>query len=211
MKGYIYSHKILIGTTNFKQSFGAMGHIWGEFIPSEEYQLIKKQVQEFCDSLEKDYKKWYSIRFNIQLGNGYFLLPIGGIEILDSADFPDESIHIHVAGVHSHIYNDYFENNRAFVTGPWQQVNIDQKIALEDELFREIGETNVTFSTLAKHSLSDEVLFAVHGSNVPPFVIANLKSGQKATIEEVFPEENYFMDFELVQERMDKDNTRLHN
>ena len=206
MNGYIYSHKILIGTTTFKHKFGAMGHIWGEFIPSEEYQFIKKQVQEFCDSLKKDYKS-YSFKFNIQLENGYFLLPVGGVEILDSADFPDDPIHIHVAGVHSHIYNDYFENNRAFVIAPWQQVNIDQKIELEEELFREIGETNVTFSTLAKHSLSDEVLFAVHGGNVPSFVIANLKPGQKATIEEVFPDENYFMNFELVQERMDKDNT----
>ena len=63
---------------------------------------------------------------------------------------------------------------------------------------------------MAKHSLSDEVLFAVHGNNVPPFVIARLKPKQKATIEEVFPDENYFMDFELIQERMAKDNTRLH-
>jgi hypothetical protein len=204
MKGYIYSHKILIGTTIFKNSFGAMGHIWGEFIPSEEYQVVKKQVQEFCDSLKKDYKR-YSFRFNIQLENGYFLLPIGGVEIMDSADFPDEPINIHVAGVHSHVYIDYFENNRAFVIAPWQTVNIDQKIELEDELSREIGETNVTFSTLAKHSLSNEVLFATHGDNVPPFVIANLKPGQKTTIEDVFPDENYFMDFGLVQGRMAKD------
>jgi hypothetical protein len=59
--------------------------------------------------------------------------------------------------------------------------------------------------TLAKHSLSNEVLFAIHGDNVPSFVIANLKPGQKVTIEDVFPDENYFMDFELVQERMAKD------
>jgi len=191
MKGYIYSHKILIGTTNFKQSFGAMGHIWGEFIPSEEYQIIKKQVQKFCDSLEKDYDR-SSFRFNVQLENGYFLLPVGGVEIYDTSDFPNDPIQIHVVGIHSHIYNDYFENNSAFVLAPWQQVNIDQKIELEDELFREIGETNVTFSALAKHSLSDKVLFAVHGGNVPPFAIGNLKSGQKATIEEVFPDENYY-------------------
>lgn len=50
----------------------------------------------------------------------------------------------------------------------------------------------------------------MHGNNVPPFVIARLKPKQKATIEEVFPDENYFMDFELIQERMAKDNTRLH-
>src|SRR5690242_5135243 len=121
MKGYIYSHKILIGTTTFKQSFGAMGHIWGIFEPAEDYHSIKQQVQEFCDQVEKDYEK-YSFRFNIQLENGYFLLPIGGVEILDSAEFPDEPISIHVAGVHSHVYEDYFENNKAFVKSPWQQV-----------------------------------------------------------------------------------------
>jgi hypothetical protein len=33
-----------------------------------------------------------------------------------------------------------------------------------------------------------------------------MKFGQKATIEEVFPEENYFEDFELVHEHMSKDN-----
>src|SRR5262249_38055562 len=126
MKGYIYSHKVLIGTTQFQQSFGAMGHIWGEFIPTEAYQLIKKQVQECTDSLKKDFEKWYSLRFNIQLENGYFILPIGGIEILDSADFPNEPINIHLAGVHSHIYNDYFINNRPFVIDPWQPVNIEQ-------------------------------------------------------------------------------------
>lgn len=184
-----------------------MGHIWGEFKPSDEYQYIKKQVQEFCDGPKKDFKPWYSLRFNIQLENGYFILPIGGVEILDSAEFPDEPIHLHLAGVHSHIYEDYFENNKAFVISPWQQVNIDQKIDLEDELIREIGETNITFSTLAKHSLSNEVLFAVHG-NTDPFVIANLKPGQKPTLEEVFPDENYFADFDLVQERMNNGNTR---
>lgn len=202
MKGYIYSHKILIGTTTFKQSFGSMGHIWGEFEPSSDYELIKKQVQEFCDQVEKDFEKWYSFRFNIQLENGYFLLPIGGVEILDSAEFPDEPISIHLAGVYSHVYEDYFENNKAFVIPPWQQVSIIEKIDLEDELTKAIGETNVTFSTLAKHTVSNQVLFAVHGGNVPPFVIANFIPGQKQTIEEVFPEENYFMNFELVQQRM---------
>lgn len=156
MKGYVYSHKVLIGTTIFKQSFGAMGHIWGEFEPAEEYQLVKKQVQEFCDAPKKDYKR-YSFRFNIQLENGYFLLPVGGIEILDSAMFPNEPISIHVAGVHSHVYHDYFENNKPFVTDPWQQVTIEEKIDLEDEVTREIGETNVEFSTLAKHSAGNEV------------------------------------------------------
>lgn len=201
MKGYIYSHKNLIGTTTFEHSFGSMGHIWGIFEPAEDYHFIKQQVQEFCDQVEKDYKK-YAFRFNIQLENGYFLLPIGGIEILDSAEVPDEPISIHVAGVHSHVYHDYFENNKAFVIPPWQQVSIDEKIDLEDELTRKIGETNVTFSTLAKNSKSNQVLFAVHGGNVPPFVIANLPHTQNPTIEEVFPEENYFIDFELVQERM---------
>lgn len=112
---------------------------------------------------------------------------------------------IGTTGVHSHVYEDYFENNKAFVILPWQQVNINEKIELEDELTQKIGETNVTFSTLAKHSVSNQVLFAVHGGNVPPFVTANLKPSQKPTIEEVFPEENYFMNFELVQERMNRD------
>jgi len=209
MKGYIYSHKILIGTTQFKQSFGSMGHIWGEFIPADAYQLIKMQVQDFYDSEKRDYERWYSFRFNIQLENGYFLLPVGGIEICDSVHFPDEPIELHVAGVHYHVYEDYFENNRPFVIAPWQPIHIDQKIDLEDELLHEIGETNVSFSALAKHSLNDEVLFAVHGGNVDPFVIARLKPGQKSAIEEVIPAENYFGDFELVQAYMAKDNPVL--
>lgn len=207
MKAYIYSHKVLIGTTQFRQVFGSMGHIWGEFVPTNEYQSIKKQVQEFFDSLKRDYERWYSYRFNIQLENGYWLLPIGGVEIYDSAEFPVEPIEFHVAGVHYHVYEDYFENKRPFVIEPWQLINIDQKIDLEDELLREIGETNVTFSTLAKHSLNDEVLFAVHGAG--PFVIANFKPGQKAAIEDIFPEENYFGEFDAVQEYMAKDNPKL--
>ena len=179
-----------------------MGHIWGEFTPTNEYQLIQSQVQEFNGSQKnRDYKKWYSFRFNTQLENGYFILPIGGIEIFDFAEFPDEPLEVHLAGIYSHAYFDFFENNLPFVIGPWQRLNIDQKIDLEDELYRTIGETNVRFSALAKHGSNGDVLFAIHSDNVPPFVIANVGSGH-TTIAEIFPEENYFGSFDQVRERM---------
>jgi hypothetical protein len=160
MIGFIYSHKRLIGTTDFKHSFGSMGHIYGDFTPTDEYESIKKEVQEFCTATKRDYEKWYSLRFNVQIENGYFIFPIGGYEIFDFPDFPNEPMEFHIAGIDFHIYEDYFENSKQFLIAPWEKLSIEQKIDLEDELFREIGETNTSFSALAKHGFKDDVLLS---------------------------------------------------
>lgn len=189
-----------------------MGHMWGDFTPTEEYNQIKKEVQYFFGSVHRDFDRWYSLRFNVQLENGYFILPVGGYEIYDHPELPDEPLEFHIAGAHSHIFEDYFENKKEFLIEPWHTISIEQKIDFEDELIREIGETMQTISALAKHRLKDEVLFAIHGGNVPPFVIGQLKPGQKMTIEEVFTEENYFDEFDdFINKRMIPDNASLGN
>jgi hypothetical protein len=200
MKGYIYSHKRLIGTTNFKNSFGSMGHMYGQFTPTEDYELIKKEVQYFCEN--GDHPRWHALRFNVQLENGYFILPVGGY-VID--DFPEEPQGLHIAGVHHHVYEDYFENNKEFLIEPWHTINIEQKIDLEDELFKELRYRILDVSALAKHRFKDEVLFTMQVKDMPSFAIANLKRGQRVTIEGVFPKENRFEEFGDFIKRMTDD------
>ena len=190
-----------------------MGHMCGDFIPTEEYKLIKKEVQQYWISMDEFPEKWHSFRFNVQLENGYFILPAGGYMIFDFPDSPEEPITFHIAGVHSHIYEDYFENNKQFLMEPWHTINIEQKIDFEDELFKEIRYKLKDISALAKHRFKDEVLFAIDVKNMPPFGIAHLIPGQKMRkIGEVIPEENCFEEFDdFINKRMVPDNESLGN
>jgi hypothetical protein len=196
MTAYIYSNKMLIGTTEFINNLGSMGHIFGNFFPTENYGKVKRLVQNFTEQTSKDYKQWHALRFNVQLENGYFILPAGGYEILDFADFPNELIELHLAGIHSHIYRDYFELKKPFLIDPWERLNIEQKIDIEDELHNLIGETNVTLSALGKHKIKKEVLFSIDGIGGYSFVVGDLTSNKEITIDNIFLQENYYTDFD---------------
>jgi hypothetical protein len=62
------------------------------FTPTEEYESIKKQVQEFCTSTKKDFEKWYSLRFNVQIENGYFIFLVPSTDKLYTAGSPNNGI-----------------------------------------------------------------------------------------------------------------------
>jgi hypothetical protein len=111
--------------------------------------------------------------------------------------------------------DDFFlqETPRTFLEGPRFQLDIDRKIGLENELFKEIGLTDNSFfdflklkrkhfladfefSALATYRCNDDVLFAVHkvgfGKN---FAIIHLTwKGEKEV--ENFPGTDFFADFD---------------
>ncbi len=206
MQGRIYSHKVLIGTTEFKNSFGSMGHMYGDFKPTEAYMSIKNQVQEFFASANRDFEKWDSLRFNVQIENGHFIFPAGGYEIYDSPEYPDEPMEFHIAGVPAYVYEDYFENNKDFLIEPWDTLTIEQKIDFEDELLRETTLTELGFTALAKHRLENDILFFI-GQSLTPFAVINLRFREKLEAGEVFSVKNYYPEFDdFVRERMMKDN-----
>lgn len=212
MKASVYSKDLLIGATDFKKSFGSMGHIWGYFYPSGGYEAIKMEVQEFCSASQKneqDFAKWDALRFNVQLENGYFILPIGGYEIFDFPDNPNEKLEMHLAGINSHIYVDYFENNKPFLLSPWTPINITEKIELEDMLLNLIVHDKLIVSALAKNEVNNTVLFAVHGIGRYLFIKLQRDINHQIIGDGVSDENNYFFDFDDFTERqlkLDSDN-----
>lgn len=161
-----------------------MGGICGKLLPTENYQLIREDVQEWNVSLDRDYSKWRSYNFNVQLENGYFVLPQGGYEINDFKEFPDEPLEVRTAGIHSHIFEDYFVHNKPFVIAPWTKINIEEKFELEEKYenetsfdrkqalsFSQDPRWNPIFSALAVNKLTQQVLFATSYTKIGCFSI----------------------------------------
>ena len=197
-----------------------MGSAYGTFTPNEFYfKHIQKHVWDFWKTTNPDYDKWYALRLNVQLENGYYLFPAGGYTIDDSPDLPNGQKRIDIAGLNSHIFNDFFNENPTdcFLIDPWETINIGQKLAYEDELSKEFGLTTVnksllrflqpdkekvslislTYSALCKNSPNDDVLFSVTRTDLikEKFVIIHLTwSG----IQELngFPRTRYFKTFD---------------
>ena len=216
VKAKIYSHKELIGTTELKVGDESMGCVYGDFIPNETYyKTFQKSVWDFWRTNKPNYKKWYSLRLNVQLENGYFLFPTGGYTIDDIQELPDELKRINIAGLDRHIFEDYFLQNteRPFLEKPWYQIDIERKIALENELYKEIGLTDNSFfdvlknrtkhfladfefSALATYGCNDDVLFSVRkiGFEKKIAVIHLTWKGKKEV--ENFPWTDFFTDFD---------------
>jgi hypothetical protein len=188
MKATVFSHENIIGTTDLIIGDRSMGHVYGTLIPNQFYfDHIQKHVWDFWKTSKPDYDKWYSLRFNVQLENGYFLFPAGGYTLDDLPIFPNEPKRIDIAGIDSHIFEDFFEIPlKDFVLYPWEAISISQKIAFEDELSKEIGLTTVdrsifrflprkkehastislSYSVLCTDSRNDDVLFAVNRRDI---------------------------------------------
>jgi hypothetical protein len=208
MKATIYSHKQLIGTANLQIEDESMGCVFGEFIPNDNYlKHIQKTVWEFGTTDKPDYTKWNSLRFNVQLDNGLFLFPIGGYTFDDSPDFPDEPKRIDIAGIDLDIFN--LEEH--FLLDPWNKINVEQKIDLENELQKEIGInksffgfistkrnhvlTDTTFSALASFGPSDDCLFAISkNGNENKYAVVHLTwKGSKDEFDK-FPSTYFYKD-----------------
>lgn len=142
MKAEIFSHEMCIGTAELHVGDESMGGLYGDFIPTENYyQYVQKNVWEFWSTRKPDYNKWYSLKFNVQLANGYFLYAAGGFTFDDVEEFKDEPKRIYIAGVDRHVIEDFFlePEPRPFVEEPWESISIEQKIAFEYELKKELG------------------------------------------------------------------------
>lgn len=185
VKANVFSNETLVGTTILKVGDQSMGHVYGDLVPTDIYfRDIRKSVWEFWRTRRPDYKKWHSFRFNVQLENGFFLFPRGGITIGDLPELSNDSIRIDMAGVDSQVIQYFFfENVKSVLGEPWSLIDIKRKIGLENELFKEIGKVNrrflgvlslrkkhplasFDFSALATYRCADEVLFAINKEGV---------------------------------------------
>jgi hypothetical protein len=100
MKATIYSHETPIGVADLQIGDRSMGHVYGEFIPNDEYyKSVQKHVWEFWLNNKPDYIKWHSLQLNVRLENNYLLFPEGGITIDDLEELQDEPKRIDIAGV----------------------------------------------------------------------------------------------------------------
>jgi hypothetical protein len=200
MKAFIYSNKLLIGTTDFRNQFGSMGHIWGNFYPNEDYETIRPQVQAFLLSDNRNLNDWLALRFNVQLENGHFIFPVGGYDLSDFPDFPDERMEIHLAGVDFHIYFDYFENEKTFLYDPWSRITIEEKNDIEESTHVKICFNETSFSALARNEVNNSVLFSINGRDSNSFAVIDFDIDNKIC------STNYFLDFaDFIERRMVQD------
>ena len=142
MKAKIFSHEKQIGTTELYLGDENMGCLYGDFIPNENYyKYVQKTVWDFWSTSKPDYHKWNAMKFNIQLDNGYFIFAAGGFTFDDIQELQEEPKRIDIAGVDRHVIEDFFlqKEPRPFTKDPWEPISIEQKIAFENELRKEIG------------------------------------------------------------------------
>lgn len=223
MKAAIYSHHYLIGHTDLQPGDKSMGGVYGEFTPTAEYySRVQASVWQFGANASSDYTAWQALEINVQLENGYFLFPAGGYSIDDIAEFPDEPKRICLAGVAAEILEDFIqiEPPRTFVEEPWEALTIRQKLVLEAELSRELGNDSKTtsvfttssqslierrFSALCRAGGSDDVLFSVRSSPGfrSPFALVHLTWSGEQEKNTSFPKMTFFNSFaEFKLERM---------
>lgn len=110
--------------------------------------------------------------------------------------------------------DDFFlqETPRPFLEEPWYEIDIERKICLENELFKEIGLADTSFyflkqrnkhflaefqfSALATTGYNDDVLFAVRKNGVDKkFAVIHLTWKGKKEVEN-FPGADFFVDFD---------------
>lgn len=216
MKAKVFSHRQLIGTTELQVGDETMGGVFGNFVPTEYYfDKIQKSVWEFWQTNNPDYKKWYSLRLNVQLENGLFLFPQGGYTIDDIIELPNEPKRIDIVGVDSKVLQDFLHTNppRPFVEEPWNELHIEQKIAFEDELKKELGIGNKSifdflktserhilfdseFSAFCHDQRNDDVLFEIRKPEFEKqFALVHLTWISKKE-REGYPNTTFYSDFD---------------
>ncbi len=223
MKAAIYAGPHLIGHADLQPGDIAMGSVYGEFIPTAAYyQRVQQAVWEFAATPAPDYSRWQALAFSTQLENGYFLLPAGGYEFEDDAEFPMAPKHIHLAGIAAEVLEDFMQADppRIFVEEPWEALTIGQKLALEAELSLETGNDlrclvaaggqhpalrAPQFAALCRFGASDDVLFSVYDAQgaLSPFVLVHLTWSGGLEKNPRFPTTTFFNSFaEFKLERM---------
>ncbi len=151
----IYSYDKIIGSAKLEAGDLSMGGLHGDFNPNQTYLAqIQQHAWEFLNTNGQNLKEWQTLRLNIQLENGLFLLATGGLMIEDSEELPEEPKKIHLAGVDTKIIEDFIIENptRAFVEYPWEAIAIEKKLAFEDMLYKEIDSSGSIVDYLRSHS-----------------------------------------------------------
>jgi len=172
----IYSYDKIIGTAKLEAGDLSMGGLYGYFNPNQTYfTQIQQQAREFLNTNGQNLKEWQALRLNIQLENGLFLFPIGGITIEDSEELPEEPKRIDVAGVDTKIIADFIIESppKVFVEYPWEAISIEKKLAFEDLLYKKIYTTGSLVDYLRSHSTNT----ILKGATVSAFCI-NVNSSQ---------------------------------
>lgn len=187
MRAQIFSNEKNIGTTELHLGDESMGCVYGDFIPNENYyEYVQKAVWDFWSKGTPDYPKWRDMAFNAQLDNGYFIYAAGGFTIDDIKELQQEPKRIDIAGLDRHVIEDFFLQTepRTFTEEPWEDISIEQKIAFENELRKEIGISkdksfwdiftlnksqhilaDFEISALCHDSRNDDVLFVTRRQN----------------------------------------------
>jgi hypothetical protein len=223
MNATIYSHRTIIGTAELQVGDESMGCVFGQFMPNDNYYKdIQKFVWEFWATNKPDYERWFSLRFNARLDNGYFLFPCGGYTIDDIPELPNEPKRIDIAGLNLDILK--FTSDK--LLEPWSLIDIEQKTSFEDELKREITPTKspldffspkdnhtlvgADFSALAKYGPNDDILFEVFiEGEISRLAVVHLTwTSRKKEHSNFFPATYFYLDFDdFAEKRMKPDNT----
>lgn len=222
MNATIYAHKTIIGTADLQVGDESMGCVFGEFIPNDNYfKDIQKFVWEFWANNKPNYSRWNSLRFNVQLDNGFFLFPSAGYTIDDMPELPDEPKRIDIAGINLDVLK--FTTDK--LLKPWYEIDIELKISFEDELKREITSTKsfldflsskdnhtlvgANFSAFAKYGPNDDVLFeVVKDGEASRLAVVHLTwISRKKEHSNYFPTTQLYFDFDdFTEKRMKPDN-----
>lgn len=181
MLANVYSAKNLIGQADLQPGDITMGGVYGQFIPNEHYfSGVREVVQLFNSDRKKGYTQWQELQLNVQLENGYFLHPLGGYTFDDLEELPEGPVSLEIAGVDTRIIEDFIlaVPSRPFIEEPWETLNINQKIAFERQLKKEVAPAHILAgiecSALCKEGGSDDVLFAVNGMDDKSYALVHL-------------------------------------
>jgi hypothetical protein len=166
MKAMIYSHEIQVGTTDLQVGDESMGHVYGTFVPNEQYfETVQKDIWKL-NSRVRHYD-WESLRLNVQLENGYFLFPQGGVTIDELEGSQNEPKQIDIAGIDSHLIEDFFKKPlKKFVEEPWETIGISRKIGYENELYKELGRDRIKKRSFFDFFVGSEVNHDLSGFEV---------------------------------------------
>lgn len=165
-KAKIYSKTQEIGEAVLSVGDFTMGGIVGEFYPNEYYITeIQPLVWKCWDNHEQDQQSFFldKLQLEVQLENGLFLLPLGGIFL---EDFLDEELtkRLEMSGVDTFLIEKYILKNEPLtLKNHWQSISISEKKSLE-QFFRKThfknGFDSKNFSAIFKNQ-NGEIAFEI--------------------------------------------------
>lgn len=230
MKAIIFSNLDIIGTTDLEVGDFSMGGVFGTFYPNENYyNKVQKHTWNF-NSSNINFEQWNSLKFNIQLENGMFLLP-HAITFDDVEELKDEPKRVDLAGVDTKIIEDFIISNpqRTFVVEPWKPITIDQKLSYETELKKETFMlssswnifkskkqkhilSDVDISAFCKDSTADNILFEIRSKSFDKkFALVHLTwsgklEGEKFPITKLFSDYDEFKNLRMYPDKIEWEN-----